>query len=84
MKFNELLRHVRKSTYRIRVMKAIGKDIKMPMEISKESKIVPNHVSNVLRELSDKGIVVCLNPKNRKGRLYKLTDLGLKIFDEIE
>ena len=41
-------------------------------------------VSRVLRELKDYDIVMCLNENEKTGKLYKLTDLGLQIYNELE
>lgn len=77
----ETLKYVKRSSYRVRTLNAIGRDVKMPMEIAHDSGILPNHISNVLRELKEKNLVICLNPRIRKGRLYKLSQDGLEILD---
>ena len=76
--------YINKSTYRVKVMKSIGKDYKMPRDISKETGILLNHVSYTLKSLSQKGLVVCLNPEFSKGRIYRLTDKALELYDYIE
>lgn len=47
------------------------------------SKITRNNVSDILRELKEKELIVCLNPNESKGRLYQLTDLGKEIQKEL-
>lgn len=81
---DELLRYVNKSSYRIKVLKSIGEDAKIPKEIASDSGILPNHISNVLRQLKEKEIVECINPEVRKGRLYRLSDNGLNILNDLE
>lgn len=81
---NNKRRYVEKSSYRVKVLKAIGGDVKIPTEIAKDSGVLRSHVSNVLRELKDEDLVECLNPKSRKGRLYRLTQEGSDILDDIE
>ena len=44
--------------------------------IANKSDIRTNHISNVLTQLKNHGLVVCLNEEARKGRLYKLTERG--------
>ena len=65
-------------------MKSIGNDVKMPKEIASDSGILPNHISNVLRQLKEKDVVECINPEVRKGRLYRLSEEGRNILDEID
>ncbi|MBQ2666503.1 winged helix DNA-binding protein [Methanobrevibacter sp.] len=81
---DDVVRYVNKSTYRSRTLKAIGDDIKIPKEIAKDSDILQSHISNVLRELKEKNLVECLNPKSRKGRLYRLSEEGLEVLDKIK
>ena len=78
------LRYVNKSSYRVKVLKSLKDDVKIPKEIAEDSGILPNHISNVLRQLKEKDIVECLNPEARKGRLYRLSETGLEILDKLE
>ncbi|WP_458404877.1 transcriptional regulator [Methanobrevibacter sp.] len=78
------LKYVKRSSYRVNVLKAIGDDVKIPTEIAEDSGVLRNHVSNVLRELKEKDLVECVNPNSRKGRLYRLSDEGFKILDDIK
>jgi uncharacterized protein YjhX (UPF0386 family) len=80
----EVLKYVKRSTYRVRAVKAIGTTIKIPKQIANDSGILLNHISNVLRELKEKDVVECLNPNLRKGRLYRLSETGLEILKELE
>ncbi|WP_298498723.1 winged helix-turn-helix domain-containing protein [uncultured Methanobrevibacter sp.] len=75
----ELVGYIMASDYRTRILKCIGNDIKVPSAIAEEIDLRTNHVSNVLKDLKDRNLVVCLNENARKGRLYKTTDLGLEI-----
>ena len=81
---NDDLNYVSKSSYRVKVLKSLGEDAKMPTEIASDSGILPNHISNVLRQLKEKEIVECINPEVRKGRLYRLSDNGLNILNDLE
>jgi len=72
---------------RIAVLKAMSKP-KTPTQICKKSKeynekISLNNTSDVVRSFTEKGIAICLNKEDRVGRLYKLTDKGEKIRDEL-
>ena len=80
----EIIEFVKRSQYRQRVLTSLDGNVLMPKEIAKRSDIKTNHVSKVLSELKNKGLVELINPEARKGRLYRLTDLGEKIFENIE
>lgn len=74
-----ILGYVMASEYRTNIMKSIGESIKIPSAIAEDIGLRTNHVSNVLKDLKENDLVVCLNENARKGRLYKNTDLGLEI-----
>ena len=80
----KLLKYVNNSSYRVKVLKALGTDVKIPTQIASDSGILPNHISNVLRQLKEKEIVECINPEVRKGRLYRLSDNGLDVLKGLE
>lgn len=75
----QLVGYVMASEYRTNILKSIGESIKIPSAIAEDIGLRTNHVSNVLKDLKENNLVVCLNEKARKGRLYKNTDLGLEI-----
>ena len=52
-----------------------------PTNLSKKTNIERASVSRALINLSKKGLVVCVNPSEKTGRLYKLTDKGKKVYD---
>lgn len=80
----DLLVYVNRSCYRVKVLKTIGTGIKIPKQISQDSGLIINHVSNILKELLLKDLVYCINPEFRKGRMYKLTDKAWEIMDYVE
>ena len=65
-------------------MKSLKGKVLIPTEIADKTGIVRNHISNTLRDLKDKGLVECLNPKDKKGRLYRLTDKGNNIVEKLK
>ena len=75
---------IKSSEYRYKILKAIGNNVIMPIEISKAIKIRLNHVSMYLKELKEAGLVKCLNEENKKGRLYTLTKLGKEVLEKYE
>jgi predicted transcriptional regulator len=68
------------SDYRKRVVLSLFECPKTPKMISKETGLYISHVSKTLFELMTEGIVVCLAPGLKRGRVYGLTDLGNEIY----
>lgn len=54
-----------------------------PTEISQKSSYSLNHTSRILNEFKQKGLVKLLNPKDKTGRLYELTQRGRVVRDAI-
>lgn len=75
----QLVGYVMASEYRTNILKSIGDGIKIPSAIAEDIGLRTNHISNVLKDLKENNLVVCLNEEARKGRLYKNTDLGIEI-----
>lgn len=78
------LSYVSISSYRLKTVKSLQNEIKIPTNIAKDTGILPNHISKVLSELKDAGVAECINEEARKGRLYRLTDLGDEIAENLE
>lgn len=76
--------YVNISTYRVKTMKALKDDVKTPTKIAEEAGILPNHISKVLRELKETGIVECINEEARKSRLYRLTAVGEEVVEKLD
>lgn len=78
-----LIKYVTKSTYRLRVLQAIGGDVKRPFQIAEDSNVLNNHISKTLRQLREHGLVELINPEMARGRLYRLTNDGQQVLNEI-
>ena len=76
--------YVQISQYRIKVMKALEGEVKIPSNIARDSGIRTNHISKVLGELKNHELVECINPEVRKGRLYRLTETGEEVVKNLE
>lgn len=50
-----------------------------PRELSKDMNIHLSEASRVLIELSNKGLVKCITPKLKSGRVYEITKRGKEI-----
>ena len=68
---------------RKKIIKVLDKP-KIPTQVKKETRLSLNNVSDVLRLFEKKKIARCLNPKDKTGRLYKLTSKGMRIKEELE
>jgi DNA-binding MarR family transcriptional regulator len=72
--------YILRSKNRKLVLSALARP-KTPSQIAKETGILLPHVSRALRELEQKGLVKCLTPNEKLGRIYALTDLGKQILE---
>ncbi len=80
----KIIGYVIASKYRLNILKSLNDTVKTPSLIAKDIDLRTNHVSNVLKDLKENNLVVCLNEEAHKGRLYKNTDLGIEILKYIE
>ena len=78
-KILSLLGYVMASSYRLKVIQYIGNGVRIPSDIANKIGVRTNHISNVLSDLKEHDLVVCLNEDAHKGRLYKNTELSLEI-----
>ncbi|MFQ5978582.1 MAG: ArsR family transcriptional regulator [Candidatus Heimdallarchaeota archaeon] len=53
----------------------------IPSRIARTTEIRLASVSRALLDLEKHGIVRCINPKERRGRVYQLTTLGKRVFE---
>jgi predicted transcriptional regulator len=56
---------------------------KTPKILAEKVDINLAHVSRALTELDKKGLVVCLTPRKKVGRIYALTDKGKEVFERV-
>lgn len=57
---------------------------KMPTQVAKKLKINLPHVGRALKELESRGLVKCLTPSERVGKLYVLTEGGKEVRKKIK
>jgi len=57
---------------------------KTPAQIAKELNLSLPHVSRALKELEKEGLVECLTPDEKVGRIYRRTLIGEKVIDLIK
>lgn len=70
---------VKRGKNRRKIMKTLMNKTLMPREIAEITGIKNNNLYPNLKQLKDYGLVECINPEARKGRLYRLTEKGEKI-----
>jgi predicted transcriptional regulator len=75
----KLYGYVVSSEYRKVIIKLLLEKPSTPKFMAQRSNKPQSHISRALKELENKGIVKCVNPDAKKGRIYRLTDLGVKI-----
>ncbi|MBU2639525.1 MAG: hypothetical protein KKG75_02330 [Nanoarchaeota archaeon] len=78
-----LVGKIKRGKNRLRIFKAIDKPL-MPSELviniyGKQSNTYFNSVSRALAELKQLGLIKIINPEEKTGRIYQLTELGKKI-----
>ena len=61
---------VNRSQYRLKVMKSLDGEVKIPSEIANDTEIFQNHISNTLRQLKEHKLIEYINPEVKRGRLY--------------
>ena len=72
--------YVMNSRYRKRVIQLLSRHTAMiPSKISEEATMLPNYGSKIISDLKKEGLIECINPEVKKGRLYKLTATGKSV-----
>ena len=71
------------SNRRVDVIKSLKNHPLTPTQIKKETKLNLSHISRTLKNMSQKAIVECLNPGQKKGKLFALTENGVWIYDQL-
>lgn len=68
---------------RLKILRGLKKE-KTPKQITIECDISISNVSVSLKELKDKGLIICLNEEQHIYRYYKITKKGVKAIEDIE
>jgi DNA-binding transcriptional ArsR family regulator len=76
--------YVLASKHRIEALRVLSRGETTPSQLASVLEKSRSTVSSLLRALSDKKVVECLNPSQRKGRLYSITDKGRDILQRAE
>ena len=79
----DLTAFIIRSKYRKSVFLELPKP-QRPSQIAKTLDLRLTHVTRALRELKQRGLAKCLNPKDSMGRFYRLTSKGKNILGEVK
>lgn len=71
-----------RSKHRKRVFESLDKP-KTPSQLADELKLNIGFVSNIIISLLERNLVKCLNPDEKRHRLYMRTDKGVQLVKEI-
>lgn len=72
-----------RSSYRKKVFLELSKP-QRPSQIAKALDLRLTHITRALRELKQRDLVKCLNPKETMGRYYQLTSKGENVLKEVK
>jgi predicted transcriptional regulator len=72
-----------KGKQRKKILKVMDKPL-IPTQIKEKTDLSLNNVSDILREFRKRKLAECINPKEKTGRLYELTDKGKKIKKQLQ
>ena len=73
---------VERSRHRKRVFKILNKP-KTPTQLAKDLDINLGYISNILISLLERNLIVCLNPDEKRHRLYEWSEKGKELFESM-
>jgi len=73
------LSYVLRAKNRMKVLNALENDRKISAQLEKETGMYKSHMNRTLKELQEKKLVICINPKDRSFKFYELSHEGKKI-----
>ena len=79
----KLLSFILSSVQREKIIKSLSNP-NTPTRISKEANISKAHVSRILKNFEELGIVECKTPGKRKGKIFVLTIKGKMILKRLQ
>uniref|UniRef100_A0A7C3YPV8 ArsR family transcriptional regulator n=2 Tax=cellular organisms TaxID=131567 RepID=A0A7C3YPV8_9EURY len=69
------------SEYRKKIMLCLSERPKSLKEVSKETNLYLSHASSIVNDLVKKGLIECLTPNLKKGKIFCLTVDGKEIVE---
>lgn len=74
---------VNASKVRFAILVHVKDKARTPSELANSLEIHISRVSQILKELSDEGLIKCLTPNRRKSKLYSITNTGKDVLAKI-
>ena len=81
---HSLISFVARSKRRKDILLMVKDKEKTQAELRKESSMYKSHLSRTLKELVQKKLILCLNPKDRAFKFYKITPIGKLTISKVE
>jgi DNA-binding MarR family transcriptional regulator len=72
------------SQLRVQILRALEERVITPSQLAQVLARSRSTTSTLLKGLRERGLVECLNPNQRKGRLYSITDKGREALRKAE
>lgn len=69
------------SKYRERILQCLAKREMTAQELSEECELYLSHVCRSLKDMIELDLIVCLTPNVKRGKIYKLSDTGVKVVE---
>lgn len=76
--------YVISSKVRKKIILSLSNKPLTPTQIADETGLNLSQVSRSFNDLKDKNLIECLNPEEKKGRLYRLIEDGEWVLDKIK
>jgi DNA-binding MarR family transcriptional regulator len=77
----ESLGFILASSYRTNIVLTLGSHVATPKQMANVTNLRIGHVSNVLKSLVDRELIECVNAEAKRGRIYRLTPKGKRVFE---
>lgn len=78
-----LISFITSSSLRFKVMIELKKGENIPTRLAKRLNMPISHISKTLSELLEKELIICLTPNRRKGKFFRISELGKEILSSI-
>lgn len=82
---NDDIGFIKSGKYRIELMVLLKNGIlATAIEMAGKIGVYLSQVSRTFSKVEEKGVISCTTPNRKKGRIYRLTERGIKVLDFME